>query len=53
MDLHYSDGIAAARTLITVEGNAAALQGHSPSAGSSSPTPAMTYEEPRCVGRTC
>jgi hypothetical protein len=30
MDLHYSDGIAAARTMIAVEGNAAALQGRLP-----------------------
>jgi hypothetical protein len=31
MDLHYSDGIAAARTMIALEGNAAALQRRLPS----------------------
>jgi hypothetical protein len=31
VDLHYSDGIAAARTMIAVEGNAAALQRRLPS----------------------
>src|SRR5262245_60298574 len=31
VDLHYSDGVAAARTMIAPEGNAAALQGRLPS----------------------
>ena len=52
-DLRYSDAIAAARTMIALEGNAAALQRRLPSGWELAPTPAMTYAAPHCEAPTC
>ena len=53
MDLHYSDGIAATRTMLAVQANAAALQRRLPGGWDLAPYAGEDLAAPRCAGPTC
>ena len=53
MGLTYSDGIAAARTLLDVEGNAALQRRLRDTVGNWRPIPETICVEPRCAARIC
>jgi hypothetical protein len=52
-DLRYSDGIAAARTMVALEASASALQRRLPTGWELSHMPGMTYVEGRSEAQTC